>query len=117
MTWKNIVAISESRVNNLPKNINEDGAQILCEIESKLDGDMLGQQADLVKKAKRKRAKNEYLEIQYEISAIIGLSDLRFEVRFGNNVIGEGTRVPVVWQFRRTEVAVDWGNGGQYVPD
>lgn len=122
VVWKNTVVMSKYPAKHLPQTFNDEDCEVILEIESKLDGNMLARNEDHVKSSKgpRKfRNKDGPPKLQYEIVASIGLLNLRFEVRFAGNVIGEGRPIPVEWSYadvqetQRMEIPVDWRNVGQ----
>ena len=111
---KDVIA-SSAQSKFLPSNMNEEDAARAYQIESALDlKDLDG--ADYVEK-KRKflgiKVKG-YWKIKHTISVHAGLSDLRFEVRVGNNVIGERSSIPIIWMHvrgSRQDSVVDGENG------
>ncbi|OCL00454.1 uncharacterized protein K441DRAFT_626083 [Cenococcum geophilum 1.58] len=111
---KDVIA-SSAQSKFLPSNIDEEDAERAYQIESVLDLKDLDQ-ADYVEK-KRKflgiRVKR-YWKIEHTISVHAGLSDLRFEMRVGNNVIGERSSIPIIWMHvrgSRQDSVVDGENG------
>jgi len=115
---KDVIA-SSTQSKFLPSNINEEDAERAYQIESVLDLKDLDP-ADYVEK-KRKflgiKVKS-YWKIEHTISVHAGLSDLKFEMRVGNDVIGERSSIPIFWMHvrgSRQDSVVDEedGEGGE----
>ncbi|KAG5294893.1 hypothetical protein I7I48_11600 [Histoplasma ohiense] len=121
--WKILIAMSRSPAARLPRTIDEGDACVICEIESRVGGELLRQHA---RPAKQKRwssiRKAELQKIQYEVRLYIESSCLTFEVWLGDQVIGNSDEIPVAWQYTsideadneetQTECPVDWSNCG-----
>jgi hypothetical protein len=116
---KDIIA-SSAQSKFLPSNIDEEDAERAYQIESVLDLNGLDR-ADYVEKQKRKflgiKVKS-YWKIEHTIFVHAGLSDLSFEMRVGNNVIGQISSIPIIWMHvrgSRQDSVVDKedGEGGE----
>lgn len=121
--WKILIAMSRSPAARLPHTIDEGDACVICEIESRVGGELLRQHAQ---PAKQKRwssiRKAELQKIQYEVRLYIESSCLTFKVWLGDRMIGSSDEIPVAWQYTsideadneetQTECPVDWSNCG-----
>ncbi|KAI9781155.1 MAG: hypothetical protein M1839_006263 [Geoglossum umbratile] len=103
MIWKDTIATSTSPPHRLPPSISAGDAQKVCEITSNLSAHTLIPGVDGVKKKKPKvfgvGIGKEYWKIPHEVLVYIGSADLRFEIKFAGNVIGERGEVPVKWMY------------------
>lgn len=115
---KDVIA-SSAQSKFLPSNINEEDAERAYQIESVLDLKGLDREDYVEKKRRFLGIKiKSYWKIEHTIFVHAGLSDLRFEMRVGNNAIGERSSIPIIWMHVRgsrqnSVVGGENGDGGE----
>lgn len=68
----------------LPTSMNQDGAKVLCGVESVLRD----KGVDMKLKNRHWYSKGErYLRVRFDIKVILGAADLKFQLRSKNNVV------------------------------
>ncbi|OCL02749.1 hypothetical protein AOQ84DRAFT_443187 [Glonium stellatum] len=97
---KDTIVCSRARASHLPNNVNEENVELALHIKSKLDLHTLRRKDYVERRGKVKflglRAK-VYWEIEHTILVHAGPTNLRFEIRVGEKVIGETPPVPIMW--------------------
>ena len=82
--WKTNIIMSTEPRERLPTNLNQDGAKILCGVESVLKD----KGVDMKMKNRHFYNKGEkFLRIRFNIRVILGAADLKFQIESKNNVV------------------------------
>ena len=82
--WKTNIIMSTEPRERLPTNLNQDGAKILCGVESVLKD----KGVDMKMKNRHFYNKREkFLRIRFNIRVILGAADLKFQIESKNNVV------------------------------
>ncbi|KAI0127356.1 hypothetical protein BJ170DRAFT_369976 [Xylariales sp. AK1849] len=97
-SWDAIVYISDMDRNLLPTSINGGGAKQLCVVKSDLTG---AKDSEMMMKRKAKRflrKGRKYYICSFDVKAIVGPADLRFELWFGGERFsGNHEPIKVTW--------------------
>ena len=83
-SWKTNIIMSTEPRERLPTSLNQDGAKILCGVESVLKD----KGVDMKLKNRHWYSKGEkYLRVRFDIRVILGAADLKFQLQSKNKVV------------------------------
>ena len=94
--WKTNIIMSTLPRNQLPGSLNQEGVQVLCEVESNL------RDSAVERKLKNRHWWNyreKYLRVQFDVNVIIGAADLQFQLQ---------SRDKRVLSVGHSAIRVDW---------